>query len=170
MSINGRGLLYAAGPILAGAVLFCEFGLDLNDVDRVNEIASGARSNNAMTNKRYYPFCITNRVVRYLRTATTTNNMFGHFSRPSRGGLVAGVTRNVILRSFDATDVTEDIDTYIYAIASADIAEGDLLVGPEPHDGIDLPLRLATSRPYTAAHFPANAIAPQVPENPVRFG
>lgn len=52
--------------------------------------------------------------------------------------------RNVDFQAFEAYDMTEDIDTYIYA-------EGDTFIGPDPLYGVPLPLRLATARPLLRA-------------------
>lgn len=111
ISINARGLLYAVAPIVADAILFAEFGLDLNDLDRQNEIEAVNRLNKGATNKRYYPFCVTHQLVRYLRVPTE-RHMMQHLSRPSRAQQTT--PRNVSLHSFEAYDVTDDIDTYMY--------------------------------------------------------
>lgn len=144
------------------------FGLECNDRDRVNELASLRRNQCGRHNKRYYPIFVNHNSmeVHYLRVPTD-ESPFHHLFQPLRQNRTS--PRNVHFHVYNAADVDEDVDKFVYAVACTRIDAGQELIGPSPQDGVQLPMRLFTSRPYAGVAFGAPLVEPPQPLNRNKF-
>lgn len=162
------GRWYAVTDIPRGAFLFMDYGLNVNDMDRVNEMNAvnavnpRARGN---VNRRYFPVYIhpDDNEIRYLRTVQV-ETPFQHLLQPMREE--RPYPRNVSWDCWDADEPTAKVDMFVYFHARVDIEQGQMLIGPQPIDQCRLPLGSASGRPYAAAYKPPNLVGPVHPVKP----